>query len=261
MMTDSVLDVLANSSPLPIAIIAENGALLVANRALRLMVDEENLREMGYWRDLSEGRRVIVRARGGSPLALEVIPVPDGTRTWILRGEDPACRYGLAEAGTGFMHEADTVGTVLDLHLRIASHRAREQDRSVVLILLRMLEIDRLASAGPSDVDDASAALDSRLTGSLRTADRLLPLEDTMRAVVAVVSDGDGAAILARRLAGIVAQPVMIRRAERVFGVRIGIAHTKGSDVARLEEQAREALRQAEASPRTILSIIDACAA
>jgi GGDEF domain-containing protein len=260
-MTDIVLDVLANSSPLPIAIIAESGALIVANRALRLLVDEDDLREMGYGRDLSEGRRVIVRTRGGGPLALEVVPVPDGTRTWILRGEDPACRYGLAEAGTGFVHEANAVGSVLDVHLRIASQRAREQDRSVALILLRVLDIDRLAPAVLPYVDEAMDMLDRRLAGNLRAADRLLPQDDVTRAVVAVVGDGDGAAILAHRLAGIFSQPVMLHGVERVFGVRIGIAHTRGFDVELLEKQAKEALRQAEASPRTFLSIIDACAA
>lgn len=260
-MTDTVLDLLANSSPLPIAIIAESGSLLVANRALRLLVDEDDLREMGYGRDLSEGRRVIVRTRGGSPLALEVVPVPDGTRTWILRGEDPACHYGLAEAGTGFLHEADAVESVLDAHLRIASQRAHEQDGLVALILTRVLWIDRLAPAILSDVDDAMAVLDHRLADNLRAADRLLPYDDVTRAIVAVIGEGDDAAILVRRLGWIFGQPIMVRGVEQVFGVRIGIAHASRSAIALLEDQANAALRQAEDSPPSFLSIIDVCAA
>jgi PAS domain-containing protein len=44
-MPDAVLRVVADSSPHPIAIVGADGALLLANRALRILVDEDALED------------------------------------------------------------------------------------------------------------------------------------------------------------------------------------------------------------------------
>ncbi|HEX2525028.1 MAG TPA: hypothetical protein VHL31_01840 [Geminicoccus sp.] len=261
-MSDTVLSVLANSSPLPIAIVAESGVLLVANRALRLLVDDEHLCDLGFGRDLSEGRRVIVRTRTGGALALEVIVVPDGTGSWILRGEDPARRHGLAEEAAGFMAEP-AGGQMLGLQLRQAAQRAQEQDRSVALLILRPFGLGAPAPPANEDAtDDTLALLDGFLIGKLRAADRLLPQDDGTRAIVAVVSGGDGAAALGSRLAGIFSQPIVLRGTRHPFGIHIGIAHADDADgIERLEGRAREALALAEDSCQPVLSITGPCPA
>ncbi|WP_222183778.1 hypothetical protein [Geminicoccus harenae] len=88
--------------------------------------------------------------------------------------------------------------------------------------------MERLAAElGPAAADAVLTGLDERLRASLRTVDHLLPQEDGLRAVVAVVSGAEGAETLAARLSALLAQPLAVAGAGRRFGVRIGLAHAR----------------------------------
>ncbi|WP_159714385.1 diguanylate cyclase domain-containing protein [Geminicoccus flavidas] len=243
-MAETLLDVVADSSPLPLAVLDPAGGVVLANRALRLLVNEAVLQGQVAL-DGRDGR-VLLPGRHGGAVALEVIELAGGGGRRVLRGETRRQPTGLREETGGFQFPVGADLSPLDERLLRAARSAAEQDRAVALLLLEPLGMERLAAElGPAAADAALARLDERLRASLRTVDHLLPQEDGLRAVVAVVSGPEGAETLAVRLSTLLAQPLEVEGAERLFGVRIGLAHARAPDLAAILPAARAALAQA----------------
>ncbi|WP_191059366.1 hypothetical protein, partial [Geminicoccus harenae] len=70
-MAETLLDVVADSSPLPLVVLDPAGGVVLANRALRALVDEVVL-QAGVALDGRDGR-VLLPGRHGGMVALEVI--------------------------------------------------------------------------------------------------------------------------------------------------------------------------------------------
>jgi GGDEF domain-containing protein len=137
-----------------------------------------------------------------------------------------------------------------------AAQRAQELERAVALLFLELLGLEKMAAEEGQDLaEKALAQLNSRLHGNLRAADQMLAQHDGSRAMVAVVSDGDGAAVLAQRISALFARPLVLDGVERLFGIRIGVAYATGPDMTSLEQVARDALGQAARSRRPFLAI------
>ena len=249
-MSDTVLSVVADSSSLPIAVIGDDGRLLIANKALRRLVDDQVIEGGKHGHGLSSGRRVILPTRTGGALALNVIEAPDGSGGWILRGEEPDRRSGMSEEAPFYLAEPDEGRTLLDMHLLHAAKRAVEQERSVGLLLLRPLGIDDPACDDDrAAIADALAQFDRRLVANLRAADQLLVLDDGVRAVVAVVSDASGAATLAARIAALFAGPPLAHGTGLALAVQVGIGHADATDVLALDGLARADLARSRRTP------------
>lgn len=265
-MPDSVLSVVADSSPLPIAVVDRDGKLLLANRALRFLVPAEALDEVHGADRFGFGRRLILPTRAGGAVALEVISTLEETGSWILRGEDPVgYGRGLAETAEAFILRPNTAKTLLGLHLARNGQRAHERDQTLALLFLEPLEpvgeppssagLSEPASLPPLASLPPSASLDERLRANLRSVDDVLEQADGIRAIVAVVEDGRGAEALATRLLARLGQPVEGHDPPRWPGVRIGLAHGREPDGVGLEATARRALEQAASSNRSIVAI------
>ncbi|HWL67908.1 MAG TPA: hypothetical protein VNS22_05935 [Geminicoccus sp.] len=253
-MAETLLDVVAESSPLPLAVLDPAGGVVLANRALRLLVDEAVL----HGRVALEERdgRVLLPARHGGAVALEVIEPAGGGGRRVLRGETRRPPAGLREEAGGFQFAAGDDLSPLGERLLHAARRAVEQDRAVALLLLEPLGVGLLAAAfGLAAADAVLARLDERLRASLRTVDHLLPQEDGLRAVVAVVSGAEGAQTLAARLSAVLAQPLEMAGAERWLGVRIGLAHARVPDLTAMLPAARAALAQATSADERFISL------
>lgn len=255
-MPDTVLRVVADSSPHPIAIVGADGALLLANRALRILVDEDALEDAVGHRWVAPQRRMIVPTRIGGAVALEAISPDDAHGSWILRGEDPVFRHGLAEEAVAFLPEPAPDLPRLELELAHAARHAMELDRSVALLLLQPLDIDRIADEeGPAAVQAALAWLDALLCRHVRAVDQMLVEDDGVRAIIAVVNGAAGAEMLATRLCGVLARPAPVEDSGRVLDVRIGLAHSHEPQPDRLALAARDALQEATRSKRPFVAL------
>ena len=253
-MSDRILRVVADCARSPLAVVGSDGKVALTNKALRLVLDEVAL-ESGFRRRQPNGRFTLPTRTGGD-ITFDVIATPDETDSWVVRGEEASIGTGLAENPGSFVTGPIEGQTILGLHLARAAQRALEQDRAVALFFLEFLglgHVDR--DNGAAAALDATARLDERLRANLRAVDVMLPQDDGTRAVVAVVTNADGAAVVANRLSGALGRPLPVNGTERVFGARIGLAYSNGPDVAGLEAAARAALEQAEASRRPFFSM------
>ena len=253
-MSESILSVIADSSAQPIMVVSQDGKLILANKAVRSLVDEALLSTSFHGADLAQGLRLPTRA--GDELVFEPIGAAGQIEPWVMRGEVSARRRGLAEEIGPYVAEPVEVPTILGLHLARAGQRALEQERSVALFFMEFLGLEHVEREdGPGAAEDALARLEERLRGNLRAVDVVMAQDDGTRAVVAVVSNAEGAEVVAARLSRALGTPLATGGTERIFGVRIGMALGTGLELAGLEAAARAALRQAENSKHPFVSL------